>query len=148
MKRIVYLGACAAALAVAVAGTAGAALVEPTLVLGNPSCRDAVTVNNPSSGTFGGVTISVTNTAKGPELSFTTNSASLLVTSVVVKGGPNANLYDYGAPGVQADSGLHSPLNTNNGKWFGLSHVCFFTDKKKTPPPPKKDKKSSTAKAT
>jgi hypothetical protein len=153
MRKIASLTAVAGVLALAVSGLAGAASVEPWLVLGNPSCTGATKTGNLVSGTYavsfggfaGSVTVTVSNTAQGPEFSFATDSASHLVTSVVVKGGPNANLYDYGAPGVASDTGLHSPLNTN-GKWYGLSHVCFFTEKKSTPPPPKK--KSGITKPT
>jgi uncharacterized repeat protein (TIGR01451 family) len=47
---------------------------------------------------------------------------------VVVKGGPDANLYDYladHAPGADRDTFLHSPVNPNNGKHYGLSHISF-----------------------
>lgn len=50
---------------------------------------------------------------------------------VVVKGGPNANLYDYenppgATPGPQsADDGLHSPFNPGSEQWYGLSHISF-----------------------
>jgi hypothetical protein len=50
-------------------------------------------------------------------------SSTVPVFQVIVKGGPGANLYNYS--GDTSDTGLHSPLNTKNGKWFGLSHVTF-----------------------
>lgn len=49
---------------------------------------------------------------------------------VVVKGGPNANLFDYNnapgaTPGAQtADDGLHAPNRTGN-TFYGLSHISF-----------------------
>jgi hypothetical protein len=61
---------------------------------------------------------------------FNTNNNSLLVNSVLVKGGPNALLYIYPGDGRRADDGLHAPLNAANGKWYGLSHICFETTKK------------------
>jgi hypothetical protein len=50
-------------------------------------------------------------------------SSTVPVFQVIVKGGPGANLYNYS--GDTSDTGLHSPLNSKNGKWFGLSHVTF-----------------------
>lgn len=44
---------------------------------------------------------------------------------IVVKGGPDAHKYDYGANGETSDTGLHSPVNPNNGKYYGLSHISF-----------------------
>jgi hypothetical protein len=55
-------------------------------------------------------------------------SASYSVEQVYVKAGPNTNLYDYlDALGhaVSADTGLHGPVNPDNGKFFGLSHLSF-----------------------
>jgi hypothetical protein len=98
------------------------------------------------------VRITVTQTSQGPTFAFKVLNYpdDHVMTSVLVKGGPQAigaNWYDYGsagpwdadgeppvnvvAPGVSNDDGLHSPLNekNKNGKWYGLSHICFFTDK-------------------
>lgn len=131
--RRALLVVLAGVLALAIAPTANAALVTPTLILGNPSCNGAVKVDPVSNGTFGGITITTTNTANGPEFSFSVSSG--VITGVIVKGGPNANFYDYsGLGGVTADSGLHSPAQ-KSGNWAGLSHLCFFTDDKKPEPP-------------
>lgn len=83
---------------------------------------------------FGGsLTITVEQTAMGPTFTFESDHPSHLVTSIYVKGGPNgSNFYNYaGQPlgGLAHDDGLHSPLNSKNGKWYGLSHICVFTDK-------------------
>jgi hypothetical protein len=98
------------------------------------------------------IRITVTQTSEGPSFAFRVLDfpQDHVVTSVLVKGGPQAigaNWYDYAAegpwdadgeppvnvvaPGVSNDDGLHSPLNlkNKNGKWYGLSHICFFTDK-------------------
>jgi hypothetical protein len=49
------------------------------------------------------------------------------VTSVAVKGGPGPHeVTEYPAPGTMGDTGLHAPLNPRSGKYYGLSHVCFF----------------------
>lgn len=138
MRRTIHLAVLAGVLALVMAPAASAASVEPTLILGNPSCEGGIKIEPVTSGTYadGAITITTTNTSAGQEFSFTTNG--LFVTSVIVKGGPNANLYDYSATGgVTSDSGLHSPLNPNNGRWYGLSHLCFFVDDKQPPPPPK-----------
>lgn len=50
---------------------------------------------------------------------------------MIVKGGPQANIYNYkdyndATPGVAdtfSDTGLHAPVNTNNNKWYGISHI-------------------------
>jgi hypothetical protein len=136
--RSVILAALAGVLALVLAPAAMGSQVEPTLISGNPSCAGGVKIEPVRSGTYldGALTITTTNTSSGQEFSFATNG--IVVTSVIVKGGPNANFYDYTAlGGVSSDTGLHSPLNTSNGRWYGLSHLCFFTDDKKPPPPPK-----------
>lgn len=136
MKKLLSLAALVSAGVLLSAGTASSALVEPITVVGNPSCEGGIVVEPVSSGTFGGVTISVYTTATGQEFDF---SAAGLVQAVIVKGGPNANFYDYSAlGGVSSDTGLHSPLNTKNGRWYGLSHLCVFFEKKTPPPPPPK----------
>ncbi len=72
--------------------------------------------------------ITVVQTALGPTFTFVSTSGEV-VTSIYVKGGPDgSNLYDYGA-GIAHDDGLHSPVNSKNGKYYGLSHLCIFADK-------------------
>jgi len=108
-----------------------------TFIAGNPQCAAGHKIDPVSNGTFpmdfggfnGSITITVTSTPSGPTFAFQTDSQFHVVTSVVVKGGPNALLYTY-SPGVTNDSGLHSNVNPNNGKWYGLSHICFQTVKK------------------
>ena len=54
--------------------------------------------------------------------------------AVVVKGGNNANLFDYRPGGNLADTDLHAPLNPQNGKFYGLSHISFcWADEPKVP---------------
>jgi len=114
-------------------------------VAGNPSCADGFKYENPLGGDVvdgtldlpgaAYITIDVTNTSAGPVFSFT--ASGFLVSQVTVKGGPNAYQYFYEPP-TGADSGLHSPTNPNNGKYYGLSHLCFYGEDKKAPPDPKK----------
>jgi hypothetical protein len=49
------------------------------------------------------------------------------VRAVIVKGGPNANVYVYPG-GDYSDGGLLTPLNPKNGKPYGLGYVIFCYD--------------------
>ena len=115
-------------------------------VAGNPSCEGGFKYENPLGGDIvdgsltvpgGSISIDVTVTADGPIFAFT--ATGFLVDKVTVKGGPNANNFLYSTP-EDSDHHLHSPLNSKSGKWYGLSHLCFYGDEKKTTPPddPKK----------
>ncbi|HEX6303787.1 MAG TPA: SpaA isopeptide-forming pilin-related protein, partial [Anaerolineales bacterium] len=119
--------------------------VQPIGVHGNPSCSD---VTDPGdflfefklepvvSGTFplsfdgltGSVTVTVRNTADGQVFDFSF-SGDFVAATIIVKGGPDANLYDYiaasFAPGASADTDLHAPVNPSNNKFYGLSHISF-----------------------
>jgi hypothetical protein len=132
MRKSLVVAALVGALVLVMAPASMAASVMPVVVQGNPSCEGGLKIEPVVSGTFDGITITVT----GDSFSFTTSGA--LVTTVIVKGGPNANVYNYPAPGVTGDTGLTAPINPNNNRPFGLSHLCFLTDGKKPPPPPKK----------
>jgi hypothetical protein len=104
------------------------------VVSGNPTCASLglgeyeLKVEGGSSfngtfalGPFSGVTVS------GSDGVYFTWSAELGVDAVIVKGGPNANVYTY-SPEATSGTGLHSPLNTSNGKPYGLSHISFCYD--------------------
>lgn len=58
-------------------------------------------------------------------------SSPFSLRAVVVKGGPDANVFTYAEPapapasGVFADTDLYSPLNANNGNPFDVSHASF-----------------------
>jgi hypothetical protein len=54
-------------------------------------------------------------------------SATMGIDAVIVKGGPNANAYVYD-PEAFGDDDLHAPLNPENGKYFGISHIEFCYD--------------------
>jgi uncharacterized repeat protein (TIGR01451 family) len=53
--------------------------------------------------------------------------------NVIVKGGPAAGTFY--SPPASSGKGLHPPVNPNNGKYYGISHVTFCW-KPSTPPPP------------
>ena len=107
---------------------------------GNYRCPDGATKIDPvEDGTYalvggGSITIDVRSTAAGQVFDFTTSGAT--VGSIVVKGGPNYHTYIY-APASSGDTGLHAPLNLNNDKWYGLSHLCIESTKKGDPDPKK-----------
>jgi uncharacterized repeat protein (TIGR01451 family) len=113
---------------------AGPALaVTPTLLIGNQTCSNVVPgatelkVEPVVDGTFtsGGfsVTLDVRATSLGQVFDWTATGGVVL--GVVVKGGPNANFYDYRPGGATSDTSLHAPVNPKTGKYYGLSHVSF-----------------------
>ena len=105
--------------------------VAPQFVAGNPTCGELgdseleLRVQPVADGTFTDgvltVVIDVRDTNDGQVFDFTSN---IPVESVFVKGGPDGNLYVYN-PSVGSDTGLHAPVNPNNGKFYGLSHISF-----------------------
>jgi hypothetical protein len=133
-------------LAVAVAMAAGAiglvaafpaeATDNPEGIEGNPACGDLapagvewtelkvdpVTGGVHTDGTLQ-VTITLHDTADGPTFDWTSNIG---VDAVFVKGGPGGNLYTYNES--LGDTGLHAPVNPNNDKFYGLSHISFCYD--------------------
>src|SRR6266508_119347 len=108
-------------------GLAAGATVAPTFVSGNPSCQDIdsswteLKIEPVSDQTKSDGTLSVTIDVTGNTFDWTSNIG---VDAVIVKGGPNANVYRYDPPAeVKSDTGLHSPFNDNSGDWYGLSHI-------------------------
>ena len=108
------------------AGSVGAASVAPVFVEGNPSCADLNTnwfeikFDPPNSATRDGITM----TANGSLVEW---ASDLGIDAVIMKGGPNANVYYYN-PEAFSDSGLVTPTNPGNGQPYGLSHVTFCFD--------------------
>lgn len=107
--------------------SANATHVTPVLVSGNPSC-EGLKIEPVESGEFGPINLTVT----GSSVSFTVDPG-FLVFEVIVKGGPNANVYTYPG-GTTADTGLTAPINPNTGRPFGLSHICFEFEGEPEPP--------------
>jgi LPXTG-motif cell wall-anchored protein len=126
-------------------GYAGAAVVQAqatpstSVVEGNATCAqlapegaswvefkvEPVTDGEHSDGTLT-VTIDVTDTDDGPVFDWTSN---LGVDAVFVKGGPGGLLYVYDPPAESTgDTGLHAPVNPQNGQFYGLSHLSFCYD--------------------
>jgi hypothetical protein len=111
--------------------------VQPQVVSGNPDCADVLgtdgflfeeklepvedaTIALSHEGMTGTLVVDVT----GSTFDFTF-SGDFVAAAVIVKGGPNANFYDYGPDGAAADTGLHAPVNPANGTFYGLSHISF-----------------------
>ena len=129
-----------------VPAAASAATVDPAHREGNPSCSalgyaHGLKFDPPTAGSksAGGVTVdlSLGTGAFGKLVGW---SSSAPVDAVIVKGGPNANVYAY-AGGATGDTGLHTPFN-GPSKYYGLSHVSFCWDGHVNPPsddPPSDD---------
>jgi uncharacterized repeat protein (TIGR01451 family) len=54
-----------------------------------------------------------------------TLTGDFVAAGVIVKGGENANFFDYRPTGNAADTNLHAPVNPANDKFYGLSHISF-----------------------
>jgi hypothetical protein len=135
-KRLLAILSAISLFAVIGATTATAASVTPELIPGNPSCADATKIDPVVAGTYaleGGGYIVITLGAN-KTFNFDTEG-SALVSSILVKGGPNAYLYSYDPP-VTSDTGLFAP-NGSGGQRAGLSHLCINSEKKDAPDPKK-----------
>jgi LPXTG-motif cell wall-anchored protein len=122
------------------ASTSQASTTPPVEVDENATCAELapegttwieLKVEPVEDGTFSDgtltVTIDVRDTDDGPVFDWTSNIG---VDAVFVKGGPGGLLYVYDPPAESTgDTGLHAPVNPQNGKFFGLSHVSFCYDK-------------------
>jgi hypothetical protein len=107
--------------------------VEPNFVPGNPSCTDLgydfgfkPQPEPPPSGTYSfpdGIH-SVSITSDGTYFDW---ASDLGIDAVIVKGGPNANVYVYD-PEAFSDSGLRSPINASNDQPYAISHIEFCYD--------------------
>jgi hypothetical protein len=113
-----------------VAGVLGSS-VTPVVVPGNPTCSSLgygtyeLKVEPVASGTYSGTGgFEVVLDVDAPYIDWTSNYG---VNAVVVKGGPNANLYVY-SPKSYGDTNLSAPTNPENGMPYGLSHVSFCYD--------------------
>jgi hypothetical protein len=121
-----------------VAGPPSGDGVQPLFVPDNPDCDDfgfseELRVNAPSDGTFTDGTLEVEIDVHGlPQGQGFDWESNIAVLAVIVKGGPNANFYDYGS-GDTEDTDLHAPVNPNNNQFFGLSHISFCYGE--APPP-------------
>lgn len=129
-KRLASVGVLAAILVTTLAGVSRG--VEPQFVAGNPTCVGLgydleFKLNfDPGSGTYevdDTRWVKITKTGS-TELSWESNFG---IDAVIMKGGPNANVYVY-EPEAVTDSGLTPPINPTNGSPYGISHVSFCYD--------------------
>ena len=140
----------AAIVVAAMAGVAGLFVALPAsaqsndgeVVPGNPGCDDVapedvtwieLKVEPPEDGEFSDgtltVNVDVSDTDDGQVFDWDSNIG---VDAVIVKGGPDANVYFYD-PESMGDTGLHAPVGPS-GEWAGLSHISFCYDEDDVPP--------------
>ena len=122
----------------AVGATAASATAPFTHREGNPKCADLAPAGvtwtehkldfDPEAGSYepNGFKVTITKAEDG-SLGWTSEAD---VAAVIMKGGDNANVYDYPGAADLSDSGLRTPQNPNgnpdNGvKYYGISHVTF-----------------------
>jgi len=116
-----------------------ASKVDPVFVEGNPKCPAGLTpLEADGTGFHNGVytdgTLSVTTSNFNADEKSFDWSSNIGVDEVIVKGGPNANVYSYN-PEETSDTGLHTPFNDSSGSNYGLSHVLFCYDTEGSPSP-------------
>jgi hypothetical protein len=129
MRKLVLVGTI---IALTVTWTGAAQATPPNVtsttevIAGNPTCGGVkIEAENITVGqTYGPITITAYD---GTYVSWTSVEG---VGEVIVKGGPNALVYHYSPPAT-GDTGLHAPLNPNNGKYYGISHIEFCRFAKK-----------------
>ena len=109
--------------------------VLPSYVEGNPSCEDLgyeagfkPQPEPPPTGTYtfpdGINTVDIVS--DGVYFDWV---STLGIDAVIVKGGPNANVFIYDPPTESLnDTGLHSPINPSNSKIYSISHIEFCYD--------------------
>jgi hypothetical protein len=107
-------------------------LVHPVEAAANPACADVgstaefeVKLDPANPGPYsvsgpGGVTI--TGTISSDDLSASFDVSGGRAIDVIIKGGPNANVYHYD-PGVTADSALVAPAKGRST--YGISHIVY-----------------------
>lgn len=112
--------------------------VQPEFVGGNPTCGDLmgnidglveyrIDGSQLGDSMLGDGDLSVTIDVQ-PDKTFDWTVSGGIVYSIFVKGGPGGNLYEYYMEGGEitySDGNLHSPVNSKNGNYYGLSHVSF-----------------------
>ena len=121
LASVPLLAACALLVVLAPAAHATSPSVPPVKVDDNPKCEDygltTITKFDPvESGTKSGITLTKHDTY------YVKWTSTVAVDWVIVKGGPNANIYKY-AVDASGDDWLRAPINPSNDKPYGLSHV-------------------------
>ena len=134
MRKFLFtiVAVVAAGLVVVAVGAAGSVRgVEPVVVAGSPKCSDLAGLNATAELKFGSPVNGLT--AGGIHLFVLTGGVGWWVENhenvraVIVKGGPNANVYWYPG-GDLSDDGLATPTNAKKGTPYGLGYVSFCYD--------------------
>ena len=124
------IGGFATANASPISGLPSGNGITPFVIEGNPSAVDLgydfgfkPQPEPPPSGdyTFPDGINTVTISSDGVYFDW---SSTLGIAAVIVKGGPNSNIFEYN-PDSFADTLLHAPINPNSGKLYDLSHIEF-----------------------
>jgi hypothetical protein len=113
------------------AGAASGLGIYPYFVDGNPSLTDlgysGFKIDPPTDDTtytFGDLWfyVDLYDTDDGPVFDWESNYD---IEVIIVKGGPNANVYEYYDP--TSDTMLHAPINFKNPHepYYGISHISF-----------------------
>jgi hypothetical protein len=139
-RRAAFATCSTVVAALAFSGVASASTPTVSKVDGNPRCSDvssglhSIKIDPVPQGStnWGNGDLSGQLSVSGRVLDW---SSSQPISVVIVKGGPNANIYRYD-PAVTGGQGLHAPVNAKNGQFYGLSHVDFCTGDTPPPPPP------------
>ena len=144
LPRISCATAATAGALLLAAAPSQAAVVDPVIVAGNPTCADLgsglheLKVDPPKAGTYtsadGAFTVTVTTDGKSFDFSVADDE---LVELAFAKGGDQGgNLYDYSPTGINADTGLIAPTTGDGmGDNAELSHITFcYVPDKVTPP--------------
>lgn len=101
---------------------AGGVKLDKNPRTGTYTMGSANTIETPTTPSDYSITIT---TYAGPDgamlMDFTSNYP---VSQVKVKGGNDANFYDYN-PAVYSATGLHAPIAGGSGKWADISHIVF-----------------------
>jgi hypothetical protein len=108
--------------------------IAPVFASGNPEPNCAqiihrVKIDPPTPGTYnlpngGTLTISLRTGPCGEVLDWVA-SPGVEIYEMVVKGGPNANIYYYPTP-IPYDNNLHTPVGPSG--YYGVSHIDFCYD--------------------
>ena len=122
-------------LALVVTNPVGATDVPPTLVEGNPTCAFIgqgsieFKLDSPTDGTHDdqvrALSVTITGLTESGGISFDWSS-NIGVDAVIVKGGPNANVYFYTSESL-GHTGLEAPPNPG-GQDPSISHISFCYD--------------------
>jgi hypothetical protein len=106
--------------------------VDPVFVAGNPTCEAQfpgsreLKVEPPADGTYSDgyltVILAGVDVSGGTLGSWSSNHE---VFGIIMKGGPNANFYNYLPDGAIGDTNLVTPTNPSNGNPYGISHISF-----------------------